>query len=318
MRRGLSAPTTAVGLLAIVAGAAGIITGSAGVSRAQQNFSLEIDTGPIGNTADALGPTETCVAVGAGESFVVDIVAKDAPPLSGVEISLNYNPQVLRITNVQANPGLFLGKNPGANVISLSGPVPDEDGSYRPAAFDFGDSLPGGNGTVFRVVLETKAAGISPLQIPADDPSTFFDEGPVIPDPNSPPFGQPGLTPLLAGGEVRVGEACPAGAASPPAPARPGELGVGAQPTPEVTPGPGEAPTPSPTERTPVTTATPTPGGGEGGEDDSETGSGGTSSGDDGSDLTDMPWLALWIALGALAIGGSGGALLRLLARRMR
>lgn len=319
MIRALAMPA-AIGLLALVAAAAGLLTGTGAEVARAQGFSLEIDTGPLGNTGAALSPTETCVAVGAGESFVVDVVAKEAPGLAGVEISINYNPQVLRVTGIQVR-GLLLDKNPGANIINLSGPTPDEDGSYRPAAFDFNDTRPGGNGTVFRLTLETKAAGTSPLQIPTDDPSTFFDEGPVIPDPNQ-PTGQPGFTPQLAGAEVRVGQACSPGTA-PPAPVRPEEIGFvsepppGTEPTPgpESSPGPAATTTPAAAERTPVASVTPR----EDGSDEEGTSLGGSGSGgDSGTDLTDMPWLALWVALGALAIGGGGGALLRLLARRMR
>ncbi len=298
----------AVGFLAAAGGLPVMPGGGGRSSSAAPDFSLEVDTGPVGNTNDALGPTETCLQVNAGESFLVDIVAKEAPPLFGVEISILYDPQVLRVKSVQVDGGLFLGKIPGSNVTNFS--YARNDGDYRAAAADMSITGPSGSGTVFRLTLEATGAGASLLQIPTDDPATFFNEGPVVPDTHNNP-----LSPALAGGEVRVGqqEPCAAGT-SPPAPVRPSDLPASPEPEPtdDATPEPGASATPGTIGQTPQATATATP-------DEPETAPEKASKDEDsGSDLTKMPWLALWVALGGLGLGGGGGALLRLLLRRMR
>ena len=225
----------AVALCLVVTAVARIVVDGEPVAGAAPDFSLEVDTDPAANTGDSLGPTEFCRQVSVGQNFQVDIVAKDAPPLFGVEVSLRYDPAVLRITAIQVDSGLFLGKKLGSSTFSFSNPTPDEDGDYRAAAADFKNTGPSGSGTIFRLTLVAKVAGISPLQIPADDPSTFYFEGPVVPDTNNNP-----LTPLLSGGEIRVGQQEPCPASGPPPiepPEPPPDAGNLPTPNPEGTPG---------------------------------------------------------------------------------
>ena len=375
MRQALRMAAIAVVLLAALIAAPSILDGGASVTRAEPDFSLEVDTEPTGNTGDAVGPTEFCRQVSVGQSLTVDVVTKDAPGLFGIEVGILYDPQVLQITGIQVDSGLFLGKVPGSNVVNFSRSYSDDH--YRAQGFDLNNTRPSGNGTVFRLTLETKVSGISPFEFALDDPTTFFFEGPVIPDPNQ-PTGQPGLTPLLRGGEIRVGQqaACP-GSAPPsteptltPTPASPGDGGLEPTATPTPTPGTpntklladvgardselvvgdGEVFLPGDIiqvgeEKMRVisassnllqvergvegTEATEHRGGATVVKVDDEaeestpragtTGAGGVDSGGgSGTDLTGMPWLAVWATLGGLAIAGGGGALIRLRLRRMR
>ena len=377
MNRALWMAVVAVALLSLLFVAPHILGSGGAVTRAAPDFSLEIDTDPTGNTGDSLGPTEVCRQVSAGQSFDVDVVAKEAPPLFGVEVSLLYDPAVLRITAIQVNSGLFLGKLADSSIFNFSNPTPDEDGEFRAAAAEFRNAGPSGDGAVFRLTLQAKAEGTSPFRIATDDPETFFNEGPVVPDTDNNP-----LAPLLSDGEIRVGQQGPCPASEPPpTPPQP-------TPTPEDTPGeptptpedtPGEADgTPGTMEDTPQTKLIEDvsdedtelvvadaevfkPGdiiqledeklrvisasdgilrverGVEGTEatehsgdltlvkvddemeaagtdDDSVTAhhpsSGTGSDSSSGTDLTEMPWVAVWAALGVLAAAGSGGALL--------
>lgn len=383
MRQALWMAIMAVALLAALTAALRMPGGGPTVTRAEPDFSLQVDTTPEGNTGDTLGPTEFCRQVGSGESFRVDIVAKDAPGLFGVEVGILYDPKVLKIASTQVDSGLFLGKKQGSNVVNFS--YSRSDGHYRAVGFDFNNTRPSGNGTVFRLTLEAKAAGISPLEFALNDPTTFFDEGPVIPDPNQ-PTGQPGLTPVLRGGEIRVGQQAPCPSSPPPSsqptvtptPAPPGNGGA---PEPTATPKPTGV-TPKPTPMTPQTKLLEDVGvqdsqlvvedgevfqpgdiiqvgeekmrvisassnvlqverGVEGTEatehrggatvvkvdDEAEestpragtTGAGGVDSGGgSGTDLTDMPWLAVWATLGGLATAGGAGGALWVVRRRMR
>ena len=211
MMKALWLAATVIALLVVLV-ASGILGSGGAVTRAAAEFSLEVDTDPAGNTGDSLGPTEVCRQISVGQSFEVDIVAKEAPPLFGVEVSFLYDPAVLRITAIQVNSGLFLGKIAGSSPVSFSDPTPDEDGDFRAAVADFGNTGPSGNGTVFRFTLQAKAGGTSPFQFATDDPETFFNEGPVVPDTENNP-----LAPLLSGGEIRVGQE-PCSASEPPPP----------------------------------------------------------------------------------------------------
>ncbi len=230
MNRALWMAVVAVALLPLLLVAPHILGSGGAVTSAAPDFSLEVDTDPAGNTGDSLGPTEACRQIGVDQSFEVDIVAKDAPPLFGVEASLLYDPAVLRITAIQVNSGLFLGKLADSSPTNFSDSTPDEDGDYRAAVADFRNTGPSGNGTVFRLTLQAKAEGTSPFQIATDDPETFFNEGPVVPDTQNNP-----LTPLLSDGEIRVGQQGPCSASEPP-------------PTPPEEPPPdtGDQPTPTP------------------------------------------------------------------------
>jgi hypothetical protein len=396
MNRALWMTVVAAALLPLLLVAPHILGSGGAVTSAAPDFSLEVDTDPTGNTGDSLGPTEVCRQVSVGQSFDVDVVAKEAPPLFGVEVSLLYDPAVLRITAIQVDSGLFLGKTEGSSTFNFSNPTPDEDGDFRAAAADFKNTGPSGNGTVFRLTLQAKAEGTSPFRIATDDPETFFNEGPVVPDTQNNP-----LTPLLSEGEIRVGQQGPCPASEPPP-------DTGDQPTPtpeEPPPDTGDQPTPTPedtpgeTDGTPGTTEdTPQtkvledvsaedselvvedatvfqPGdivqiedeklrvisasdgllrverGVEGTEaaehsgdltlvkvddemeaaetdDDSvtsfESSTGASATGSDssdsssGTDLTEMPWVAVWATLGGLAVAGSGGALIWARQRRRR
>ncbi len=394
MKRAPRTAAVVVGLLALFVMAPRILGGGEAITSAAPDFSLEVDTEPAANTGDSLGPTDSCRQVNVGRSFQVDLVAKDAPPLFGVEVSFLYAPEILRISAIQVDSGLFLGKKQGSSLFNLSEATPDEDGSYRAFAADLSITGPSGNGTVFRLTLEAKATGTSPFEIASDDPETFFNEGPIVPDTEG-----ASLTPLLAGAEIRVDtqEPCP-GSGPPPTPTE--------EPPPAPTPPekPPSAPTPTTTPdetgETPQDTddtsgMTPTPEtelledvgsedselvvedatvfqpgdviqledeklqvisvsddvlqverGVEGTEaaehsggvtvskvgdqnqatdDEAETPEepvtavGGTGTdGSSGTDLTGMPWVAVWATLGGLAVAGSGGALIRLRLRRTR
>ncbi len=246
MMKALWLTATVIGLLVVLV-ASGILGSGGAVTSAAAEFSVEVDTDPTGNTGDSLGPTDFCRQISVGQSFEVDIVVKEAPPLFGVEVSLLYDPAVLRITAIRVNDGLFMSKIAGSSPANFSEPTPDEDGDFRAAVADFRNTGPSGDGTVFRFTIQAKAGGTSPFQIASDDPDTFFNEGPVVPDTENNP-----LSPLLSSGEIRVGqEACSASEPPPtPPPETPTDPGDQPTQTPEDTPRETDG-TPQPSDGTP-------------------------------------------------------------------
>jgi hypothetical protein len=309
-----------VGLLALAASASPLIGTTSG--SAQDAPSIGLDADPAGNTANSLGPIDSCVSVKKGDTFQVDIYVADVVDLSAWEVLFRYDPTLVKI--VDRDTQMFLAVSPGSDVFDASEPLPDGGGLYRLAAVDLAipHSPDSGSGVLARLTLQAVAGGVSPVEIARidRDGNGTTDAGPLLTDPAGKPIAPSDAGGFFAGpianAAIAVDSSCetitpvpsPTTAATPP----PAE-----SPTPEASPEP--ALTSSPTATTPVpasptttavvtrtptptTTATSTP---------SPTGNGG----DDGG----PPWLIVGLAIGlvgALVLIAGGALLLR--ARRGR
>jgi hypothetical protein len=216
----------------------------ASVSQGSAAVTVGIDADPTGNTATTLGSIESCRSVTNGATFTVDFWVKDipSPGIEGFQGDLGYAPTRLNVTGY--NVGMLLAANSGSQVqdftrtaVGEPDHLPDADGKFTPAAFDFG-TAPGhtenGSGVLVRITLHAIANGTSPLTLtkvklsdPANPPNPIGDtNGDGI-------FDGP-----ISNAEIRIGEPCPTATATP-TPTR--------TPTPTATPTPTRTPTPTAT-----------------------------------------------------------------------
>jgi cohesin domain-containing protein len=174
-----------------------------------------VDLDTAGNSATSLGPIDGCTRVHAGTQFDIDLYVKNVPPIDGVQVTLQFDPAILRPVGYDTN--LFLNSAPGSNVTRLEKPDAAA-GTYVVAGFDLGqDSAEAGSGAAIRITFEALGAGSSNLQAtqflmidasgapvqPADAAGGFFAgtvTGGVVGvdatcDAGSAPTAQPGRTP---------------------------------------------------------------------------------------------------------------------------
>jgi hypothetical protein len=231
-----------------------------------------IDANPTAtpeNTGNSLGSIESCRSVNLGDTFAVDFWVKDipSPGLEGFQGALNYDKDLVNVTwydviVLRGSPPppstptptpttgptrhLMLAFNSGSNVSDLTATapgrqdhLPDADGKFTPAAFDFGSASghsETGSGALARVTFYAIGSGTSSLtltNVKLPDPT---------PSPNTNYYGDTNGDDYFDGeifnAEIRIGEPCPT-----------------ATPTPTST----STPTLTPTiTRTPTATATPT------------------------------------------------------------
>jgi hypothetical protein len=293
------------GLLAFAACMAFIL--AAKVGSAQNTLSIGLDVDPTGNTADSLGPIDSCVSVKRGDTFQVDIFVEDVVGLSAWEVLFRYDPSVVTITDRDVK--MFLANNPSSDVFDASEPLPDGAGLYRLTAADL--AIPhapeDGSGVLARLTLQAAASGVSPAEIARidDDGNGTVDVGPLLQDPSLNPIPPADAGGFFAGpiinATISVDSPCPEATPAPsptPATATPPPA---ESPTPAVSPEPVVTPSPSATEEetasptatsartttpTIVATSTGTPAG--------------TENNDDGA-----PWVIVCVAagvVGALAV----------------
>jgi len=145
-------------VLAIAAGA-----GGRGTARAQAVPAAGLDLDTSGNTATSLGRIDACTRVHAGTQFDVDVYVKDVPPIDGVQVTLQFDPAILRPVGYDAS--LFLNAAPGSNVTPLEKPAA-EPGTYMVAGFDLGqDSAESGSGAAIRITFEALRTGRSDVRV---------------------------------------------------------------------------------------------------------------------------------------------------------
>jgi len=136
-----------------------------------------------------------------------------SPGIEGFQGDLGYGPTRLNVTGY--NVGMLLAANSGSQVqdftrtaVGEPDHLPDADGKFTPAAFDFG-TAPGhtetGSGVLVRITFHAIANGTSPLTLtkvklsdPANPPNPIGDtNGDGI-------FDGP-----ISNAEIRIGEPCP-------------------------------------------------------------------------------------------------------------
>jgi hypothetical protein len=246
---------------------------------------LGIDVDPSGNTATSLGTIDQCISVSSGANFDIDVFLNSIPSphnLGGFEYYLNYDSDVLRVNAIDHTAGtsLIMSEALGGLVehgdCSPPGSLcPDTDGSLYVSTLDSGGDrsaeAPGSLGVLGRYDL-TAIGGegsltfltLTDIVIGGYEPlvTPWHDEIDQVWDSN--------FTPTY--GIIAIDTPCP-------------ELTPAPAPTPTV---PAAA---TPTALTATVPATGTPAALTPAEE-----------GDSTSGPGDMPWIAVYIAVGAAVV----------------
>jgi hypothetical protein len=194
------------GITAILAAAIAIVVaaaaGSGPPTSAQTDPIVSVDAlSDASNTANTVGPIDTCVAIYNNgvkdgdetgiDTIDVDVVIQGVTNISGFQGDLFYQPTVLEVTAVDYD---FLLGTTSASVLHLGNSTPDTDGDFFMAAAMFSPFIvigADGDGVLARVTLHAVASGSSPLDlenvklsdadgnpIPPFDASNFY-AGPI-------------------------------------------------------------------------------------------------------------------------------------------
>jgi hypothetical protein len=218
MRRMLWQGTLAgVLVFAAVLGAQSFLDGGE-VGQASSPVSLGVDADPDGNTATSLGSIDSCISVGVGDTFTIDVFIRDVENLQVWHVFVRYDPSVVNITDRDVE--MFLAADPGSDVVDHSYGDPSLSGAYDLLVADAADDPPheSGSGVLARLTLTAIEPGLTPIEI--DDPVLWGYPLHLI------------RVDSLAHAWVAVGQECP-GEPSP-------------TPSPTMTPTPTPTPTPAP------------------------------------------------------------------------
>jgi hypothetical protein len=260
---------------------------------------LGIDVDPSGNTATSLGTIDQCISVSSGANFDIDVFLNSIPSphnLGGLEYRLNYDSTKLQVNAIDHGAGTSLMMSqPGSGLLDggdCSPPgsrCPDTDGSLFVSVVDTGgqDSAegPGSLGTLGRYNL-TAIGGEGSLTFLTLIDLAFGGYEPAV-TPWQDQIEQVwdgDFTPTY--GVIAIDTPCPE---LTPAPAPTAAIPAAATPTALTTTVPATA-----------TPAAPTP----------------TEEGDSGAGPGDMPWIAVYAAVGAVAVLGVGALVLARAKRR--
>jgi hypothetical protein len=126
---------------------------------ATNNTVIGLDMMPEGNTATFVGPIQSSLSVDPGDTFDVDAVVMEVQDLTGFQIRLNFDPQVVQVENRQAD---FLLGGGGLEAGDTSFPM--TSGSW----FYGYTNLPAqtGSGVLVRITLKALAPGCTRLSLP--------------------------------------------------------------------------------------------------------------------------------------------------------
>ena len=101
-----------------------------------------------------------------GETFTLDLIAKDVFSLAGWQLDIAFNPAVLKAISV--NEGDFLSKD-GGNTFFQEGAINNAAGTIAGLSGAFiGTGGVSGTGTLFSITFEAKASGQGSLQLSED------------------------------------------------------------------------------------------------------------------------------------------------------
>jgi hypothetical protein len=138
----LTGRTLAIGVLGAAALAATLVvvldlSSGAGASHAGGMDAMSFDLDVSANTATSLGPLDDCIEANPGDNLTLDVTA-EAIPVSNPMIAFSYNLNFVAtyFAVESADAGFLLAEAAGSNVLDVSDPVPDSDGTWTGAAAD--------------------------------------------------------------------------------------------------------------------------------------------------------------------------------------
>lgn len=187
--RSLAQVSALVLLMFAVVGSALLAVAAAGAQG--QTPSLGIDTDPTGSTETSIGSVEECVEIAEGDTYEIDVFAKDVEDLLAWTANLTYDGDVIAIADVTV--GFLLGESAGSDVQNVSQPVPDSDGRIEIGAFDASDppAPDSGSGVLARVTVRGAGPGVSALELVVLDANHdgTIDAGPLLQNEDVEPIG---------------------------------------------------------------------------------------------------------------------------------
>lgn len=214
-------------------------------------ISLSIWLALAGAPAEALRPAPLApqprvriepaeAVVGPGDTFIVEVVIKEARDLGGFQFDLVYDPAIVQVKEVDL--GGFLGST-GRSVVPVGPKVEDEAGRMPFGAISFGSGPgPSGMGTLAAITLKARGEGSTVLDL--RDVQVLDTGG--SPQPVTAQGGQVVVRGAEAPTPVATATPTPAATATP-APAATATPGPTNTPEAADTPGPPATALPSPT-----------------------------------------------------------------------
>ena len=166
-----------------------------------------------------------------GTEFQMDVIVRDVSDLLAWEVYLDYDPNVVIVTD--QNVKLFLQANAGSSVLDVSGRVPDDTGFHDLQAFDSSDppTPDSGSGVLARVTFKAVGSGDSKVRFGSRDLNKdgIPDQGTLLRDAQGQAIGDTNHDTLFDGeqtaAEVAVDQDCPPGTVVAPAPEGPSSGG---------------------------------------------------------------------------------------------
>lgn len=218
---------------------------------------IALDTNTAGNSATAVGDSESCLSVNLGDTFDVDMVIRNVQPfdvdgfltgLGGFSYNLHFDPNVVNVTAVQNSimiNALAPFERIAANYVPNGPPnrLPATTGNMRVDFLDSSLEYETGDGVLSRLTLQAVGAGTTTLIANSDleeEPSPGIWAG----------GGFPYSVSSMQNAVINVGSACDA--ASIPTPFDPEDAWVpnyyGVTATPTAKPEPTPTPTLGPSD----------------------------------------------------------------------
>ena len=194
-----------VGLAALGAALLIWLVSSAGAS-GESTMMLGVDVSPGANqSSSSIGEIETCVRHDVGDEFTIDIFVNNVIELTAWELRLDYDSDVVQVTDADFNYFL-LSTPPGGNVLSLF--ESELPGRQFFGAGEISGAPDSGSGVLARVSMAAVGEGVSDVSV-VDSPVYFAPRltnksGGAVGDNNSDGHWDGSIV----GGEIRVGKSC--------------------------------------------------------------------------------------------------------------
>ena len=171
----------------------------------QSTMMLGVDVSPGANDLSSIGDIETCVRHDVGDEFTIDIFVNNVIELRGWELRLDYDSDVVQITDADFNYFL-VSTPPGGNVLTVF--ESELPGRQFFGAGEISGAPDSGSGVLARVSMTAVGEGVSDVSVVTSPvyfaPLLTNKTGAAVGDGN----GDGRWDASIVGGEIRVGDSC--------------------------------------------------------------------------------------------------------------
>jgi len=137
----------------------------------QEKTIIGVDADISGNTATSLDSINSCISVTSGQTFDVDLFARDINILSAQGVSLDYDPSLVEVSKI--NSQMFLASKSGSSLLTDSTEINNTKGHSFVGAVDtntvVNQSVESGSGVLARITLRALKPGVAILNITPTD-----------------------------------------------------------------------------------------------------------------------------------------------------